>query len=84
MSANCNKPLGKCFIAWTTSDTASVLIYFLAFTEDPTNLIAVNSALKQASGRSCFKENNKEAVKLISKILDKEDKTQVQLLIKEI
>ncbi len=82
MGTNCNSPIGKCFIAWTISDNFNVLICFLAFTEDPTNLIAANSALKKLLPDACFKENHEEAVKLITKIFAKEDKTQIQLLIK--
>ena len=82
VGTNCNSPVGKCFIAWAISDNSRVLICFLAFTEDTTNLITANSALKKLLPDTCFKESNKEAVKLISKIFDKEDKTQIQLLIK--
>lgn len=77
VGTNCNSPVGKCFIAWAISDNSRVLICFLAFTEDTTNLITANSALKKLLPDTCFKENNKEAVKLISKIFDKEDKTQI-------
>ena len=82
VGTNCNSPIGKCFIAWTISDNSNVLICFLAFTENPNNLITSQSDLKKLLPDACFKEDHKEAVKLISKIFAKEDKTQIQLLIK--
>lgn len=82
VGTNCNTPVGKCFIAWAISDNSNVLICFLAFTENPNNLITAQSDLKRLLPDVCFKEDHKEAVKLISKIFDKEAKTQIQLLIK--
>lgn len=82
VSTNCNSPVGKCFIAWITPDASSILICFLAFTENPNNLITAQSDLRKLLPNACFKENHEEAVKLISKIFAKEEKPQIQLLIK--
>jgi len=82
VGTNCNSPVGKCFIAWAISDNSNILICFLAFTENSSNLITAQSDLKKLLPDACFKENHEEAVKLISKIFAKEDKTQIQLLIK--
>lgn len=82
VGTNCNTPVGKAFIAWITSDASSVLICFLAFTAAPNSLITAQSDLKKLLPYACFKENNKEAAKLISKIFNEEDKTKIQLLVK--
>ena len=76
-------PVGNCFIAWDIGVYGNdQLICFLAFIEDTKGLMTAKTDLARLLPDCSFREDNKEAKNLIARIFDKQDKSQIKLLIK--